>query len=149
MRFPYKSGGAQQGWRYASPEKSRLHHKEDLRMSMGGRLLEWLPTRTSYADILPACAGIGVMSQSFLPCVCRLITRGADAGVPVQSCRAEARVAPRLGHSRRVLSTPIHAAVGDARRNRHASWGVSNVHLMERHSDGQSASLRLLCPHEG
>src|SRR5262249_497490 len=81
--------------------------KVTLRMSIGGRLLEWLPTRTSYA-----AGTCGPMR---------------DASAVSSVC-----VPPR-----------------DARRNRHACWGVSNAHLLPGHSDGQSGLLRLLCPHEG
>jgi hypothetical protein len=75
-------------------------------MSMGGRLLEWPPTRAPHAAMLPAHAGIGVMRPLFLPCVCRLLAHGADA------------------------------ASRDARLHRHACWGVSNAHPVPKNRDG-------------
>src|SRR5919201_3551962 len=39
--------------------------------------------------------------------------------------------------------------LGDARSHRHACCGIAVTHPMPRTRDGQCASLRLLCPHEG
>jgi hypothetical protein len=66
-------------------------------------------------------------------------------------CRGEGRVAPRLGHPRRrVLSVRRSMTLlGDARINLHACCGVSNAPPVQRTTDGQSASLRLLHPPEG
>jgi hypothetical protein len=41
--------------------------------------VEWPPTRAPHAAMLPARAGICVLRQLLLPCVCRLLARGADA----------------------------------------------------------------------
>jgi hypothetical protein len=100
-----------------------LPHKKELCMSTGGRALEWPSTRTPHADILPARAGIGMMRQLFLPCVCRLLACGADAA-------SRATWLP-------VWATPVARCprrsmklLGDARRNRQACWGVSNAQPM-------------------
>ena len=101
-------------------------------MSRGGSPLEWPPAR----------AGIGVMRQLFLPCVCRLLAHGADAAsravwLPVWATpvtRCPRRSMPLLGH---------------ARLHRHACCGISNAHPMPRHSAGQSASWWLRYAPEG
>ena len=112
-------------------------------MSMGGGPLEWSPTRAPHAAMLPARAGIGVRRPLCLPCV-HLWARRADVASRTAGC-------PVLGHPRRPVLSACRAMplLGDVRRHRHASCGVSNAHPVPKNSDGQSAPLRLLCSHEG
>ena len=94
-----------------------LIHKGYLRISTGGAP-ERPPTRSPHATMLPARAGIAVMRQLCLLCVCRLLAR--------RGCRVEGRVAPRLNHPRR--RAPIHAAAGGREApSAHMLWDLQRA----------------------